>query len=63
MLSVDILDAFQALEAIAGTREERSGFEEIGEPAGNGRCLEGMVVGEELRDDVNAVGGDVSSCD
>lgn len=63
MLGVDILDAFQALEAIAGTGEERSGFEEIGEATGNGRCLEGMVVGEELRDDVNAVGGDIASCD
>lgn len=55
MLCVDILDAFQALEAIAGTRKERSGFKKICETTGHGRCLEGMVVGEELGDDVNTV--------
>lgn len=55
MLCVDVLDAFQTLEAIAGAGEERGRFEEIGETAGNRGCLERMVVGEELGDDINAV--------
>ena len=63
MLRVDVLDAFQTLEAIAGTREERGGFEEISKTTGNWGCLERVMVGEELGDDIDAVGGNVAGCD
>lgn len=55
MLGVDVLDAFKALEAISGTREERCRLKKIGEATGNRRCLQRMVICQELWDNIDSM--------
>lgn len=60
MLRVDVFDALEGFEAVAGAAhhggEEGGGFEEVGESSCDGGGLEGVVVGEELGDDADALG-------
>ena len=60
MLCVYVFHAFQATDTISCAREEGAWLEEVWDTAGDGLGLEGVMVAEEFRDEVDAVAGEVS---
>ena len=60
MLCVYVFHALEAADAVSCAGEEGAGLEEVGNAAGDGLSLEGVVVTEEFRDEVDAVSREVS---
>ena len=62
MLCIHVFHALQAANTVSCAGEEGAWLEEIRNSAGNGLGLEGVVVAEELGNEVDAMPGQIS-CD